>query len=70
MAVVSAFTMVRMLALAHIMLAFLFLTAPEKAADQNLVYILGSSMKLVSPIFPADALCRCQEPCRRTRSSF
>lgn len=47
MAIVSAFTMIRSLSLFHITLAFFFLTAPRMIADQNLVYILGESMKVV-----------------------
>ncbi|KAF2405370.1 hypothetical protein EJ06DRAFT_578560 [Trichodelitschia bisporula] len=45
MALISAFTLIRTLALFHITLAFYLLTAPRMLADQNLVFLLGESMR-------------------------
>jgi hypothetical protein len=47
MAIISAFTIIRALSLFHITAAYLFLTAPSIIADQNVVFILGESMRLV-----------------------
>lgn len=47
MAILSAFTLIRAISLFHITIAYFFLTAPRKIADQNIVYILGESMRLV-----------------------
>lgn len=49
MAVVSAFTIIRCISLFHVTLAFFFLTSPRTIADQNVVFLLGESMKLVNP---------------------
>lgn len=47
MAILSAFTLIRSISLFHITVAYLFLTAPRIIADQNVVFILGESMRLV-----------------------
>ncbi|KAF2793853.1 hypothetical protein K505DRAFT_305088 [Melanomma pulvis-pyrius CBS 109.77] len=49
MAIFSAYTIIRGLSLFHITLAVLFLKNPKLIADQNLVFILGESMKLPTP---------------------
>ncbi|KAF2178625.1 hypothetical protein K469DRAFT_598951 [Zopfia rhizophila CBS 207.26] len=49
MAVVSAFTIIRGLALFHVTLAYFFLTDPKIIADQNVVFLLGESMQLPTP---------------------
>ncbi|KAI9701381.1 MAG: hypothetical protein M1820_006472 [Bogoriella megaspora] len=46
MALISSLLMIRALSVAHITLAFFFLTAPSLIAEQNIVYILGASMRL------------------------
>lgn len=47
MAILSAFTLIRSISLFHITVAYLFLRAPRIIADQNVVFILGESMRLV-----------------------
>ena len=47
MAVLSALTLIRVLSLFHITLAFYILTDPHVIADQNIVILLGESMHLV-----------------------
>jgi hypothetical protein len=49
MAIVSAYTIIRSLALFHITLGVLFLKNPKLVADQNIVFILGEAMQLVCP---------------------
>jgi Ni/Fe-hydrogenase subunit HybB-like protein len=49
MAIVSAYTIIRSLALFHVTLAVLFLRNPKLIADQNLVFIMGESMQLPTP---------------------
>jgi len=59
MAIISAFTLIRALALFHLTLAFLFLTNPHYVADHNMTFILGEAMGLVSTTcfcFPEKAL--------------
>ncbi|KAK5137680.1 hypothetical protein LTR08_007975 [Meristemomyces frigidus] len=46
MAIFSTFTVIRAISLFHITAAFLFLTAPKRIADQNVVFMLGESMRL------------------------
>ncbi|EME39242.1 hypothetical protein DOTSEDRAFT_75087 [Dothistroma septosporum NZE10] len=46
MAIISAFTLIRAISLFHITAAYFFLTAPKIIADQNVVFILGESMRL------------------------
>lgn len=48
MAIVSAYTIIRTLSLFHITLAALILKDPKLVADQNIVFLLGQSMQLVS----------------------
>jgi hypothetical protein len=55
MAIFSAYTIIRGLSLFHITLAVLFLKNPKLIADQNLVFILGEAMKLVSSPKPPNA---------------
>ena len=52
MAVVSAYFIIRSLALFHITLAVFFLKSPETIASQNIVFMMGQSMKLVRTICP------------------
>ncbi|KAF2239322.1 hypothetical protein EV356DRAFT_528591 [Viridothelium virens] len=49
MALISSLVIIRALSVAHITLAFFFLTAPKLIAEQNLVVILGASMRLPQP---------------------
>ncbi|PSN65366.1 hypothetical protein BS50DRAFT_575399 [Corynespora cassiicola Philippines] len=49
MAVVSAYFIIRSLALFHITLAVFFLKSPETIASQNIVFMMGQSMKLPTP---------------------
>ncbi|KAF2763894.1 hypothetical protein EJ03DRAFT_356252 [Teratosphaeria nubilosa] len=46
MALISPFTIIRAISLFHITAAYFFLTAPRMIADQNVVFILGESMRL------------------------
>ncbi|KAI9791921.1 MAG: hypothetical protein M1833_001303 [Piccolia ochrophora] len=46
MAILSGPTIIRALSLFHLTLGYFFLTAPQKVADQNLVFILGEAMGL------------------------
>ncbi len=48
MGLFSAFTLIRAISLFHITIAYFFLTAPKMVADQNVVYMLGESLRLVS----------------------
>ena len=50
MAIISAFALIRAISLFHITAAYFFLTAPKIIADQNVVFILGESMRLVCDI--------------------
>lgn len=47
MAVISAFAIIRSLAILHLTMAYYLLTNPRILADQNLVWLLGSSMDMV-----------------------
>jgi hypothetical protein len=49
MALVSAITLVRSLALFHITLAYFFLTNPNIISGQNVVFVLGEAMQLPHP---------------------
>ena len=51
MALLSSLVIIRALSVAHITIAFFFLTAPKLIAEQNIVVILGASMHLVRPNF-------------------
>ncbi|KAF2665921.1 hypothetical protein BT63DRAFT_416355 [Microthyrium microscopicum] len=46
MAILSAFTMIRSLAIVHITLAYFIFTSPQMLADQNIVVLLGEAMHL------------------------
>ncbi|KAK5108070.1 hypothetical protein LTR62_008787 [Meristemomyces frigidus] len=46
MAIISAYTIIRAISIFHITAAYFFLVSPKKIVDQNVVYILGESMKL------------------------
>lgn len=61
MGLVSATTIIRSLAIFHITLAAYFIRNPKVIADQNMVFLLGESMQLVSKallmaVTPADLL--------------
>ena len=47
MGLISAFTLIRTISLFHITAAYFFLAAPETIVDQNVVFILGESVRLV-----------------------
>ncbi|KAF2111345.1 increased loss of mitochondrial DNA protein 1 [Lophiotrema nucula] len=49
MAIVSAFTLIRGVALFHLTLAVFFLRNPKLIVDQNIVFLLGESMQLPTP---------------------
>ncbi|KAF2683399.1 hypothetical protein K458DRAFT_418996 [Lentithecium fluviatile CBS 122367] len=49
MALISAYTIIRSMALFHITLAFFFLRNPKMIADQNIVFLMGESMQLPTP---------------------
>ena len=59
MALISAFNVIRGLASFHLLLAFFFLTAPQKIAEQNVVFLLGESMRIVRLHHDSHALCSC-----------
>jgi hypothetical protein len=48
MGLINGNTIIRSLSLFHITIGFFFLTSPRTVADQNLVFVLGEAMKLVS----------------------
>lgn len=56
MALLSSLVIIRALSIAHITIAFFFLTAPKLIAEQNIVVILGASMQLVR----LDMVTRCE----------
>jgi hypothetical protein len=47
MALISATTIIRSLAIFHLTIAYFLLTSPSTIVDQNLVYILGAAMDMV-----------------------
>lgn len=47
MGVVSPYTIIRAVSLFHITAAWFFLASPRKIVDQNVVFMLGESMRLV-----------------------
>ncbi|KAF9730736.1 hypothetical protein PMIN06_006376 [Paraphaeosphaeria minitans] len=49
MAIVSAYTIIRALALFHITLAVFVLRNPRMIAEQNIVFLLGEAMQLPTP---------------------
>jgi hypothetical protein len=48
MGLIGPYTLIRTVSIFHITAAYFFLTAPRKLVDQNVVYVLGESMRLVS----------------------
>jgi hypothetical protein len=48
MAIVGAYTIIRALALFHITLGIYFLHNPKMVAEQNIVFLMGEAMQLVS----------------------
>ncbi|KAK4561161.1 hypothetical protein LTR86_005116 [Recurvomyces mirabilis] len=46
MAIISAYTIIRAISLFHITAAYFFLVSPKTIVDQNVVFMLGESMKL------------------------
>lgn len=50
MGLISAFTLIRAVSLFHITAAYFFLTAPKILSDQNVVFILGESMRIVGDV--------------------
>jgi len=51
MGLFSAYTIIRAISLCHLTAAYFFLTSPKALADQNVVFMLGESMRLVTPPF-------------------
>ncbi|QIW99881.1 hypothetical protein AMS68_005399 [Peltaster fructicola] len=49
MALISAFTLIRAISLFHITAAYFFLASPATITDQNVVFIIGASMRLPQP---------------------
>jgi hypothetical protein len=47
MALISAFTIIRAISLFHLTAAYFFLTNPRILSDQNIVFILGESIRVV-----------------------
>ena len=47
MGVVSPYTLIRTVSIFHITAAWFFLATPRKLVDQNVVFMLGESMRLV-----------------------
>ena len=48
MGLIGPYTLIRAISVFHITVAWFFLTAPRRVVDQNVVYMLGESMRLVS----------------------
>lgn len=47
MALLSAFNVIRIIALLHITIAYYFLVNPRIIAEQNFVFVIGNSMDMV-----------------------
>ncbi len=70
MALISAMTIVRALAIFHLTLAYYFLVAPSTVTSHNMVYVLGAAMGIVCccssslppPISPLPSYKRWQLP--------
>lgn len=45
----SPYTLIRTVSIFHLSAAYFFLASPRKLVDQNVVFMLGESMRLVSP---------------------
>ena len=48
MGLIGPYTLIRAISVFHITVAWFFLTAPLRVVDQNVVFVLGESMRLVS----------------------
>jgi hypothetical protein len=48
----SPYTLIRTVSIFHLSAAYFFLASPRKLVDQNVVFMLGESMRLVSPSTP------------------
>jgi hypothetical protein len=48
----SPYTLIRTVSIFHLSAAYFFLASPRKLVDQNVVFMLGESMRLVSPSQP------------------
>lgn len=48
MGLIGPYTLIRAISVFHITVAWFFLTAPRRVVDQNVVFMLGESMRLVS----------------------
>ncbi|KAF2725575.1 hypothetical protein K431DRAFT_317556 [Polychaeton citri CBS 116435] len=46
MQLISSFTIIRAISIAHLTAAYFFLTAPKRVADQNVIFMLGESMRM------------------------
>jgi hypothetical protein len=51
MAFLSAFSLIRILSIFHITVAYFLLAAPNRLVEQHLVILLGEAMRLVSSAF-------------------
>jgi len=49
MGVFSPYTLIRTVSIFHLSSAWFFFAAPRKLVDQNVVFMLGESMRLVRP---------------------
>jgi len=47
MGLIGPYTLIRAISVFHITVAWFFLTAPRRVVDQNVVFMLGESMRLV-----------------------
>lgn len=52
MGAISPYTIIRSISLFHLTAAWFFLANPRKIVDQNAVFMLGESMRLVSHELP------------------
>jgi hypothetical protein len=48
----SPYTLIRTVSIFHLSAAYFFLASPRKLVDQNVVFMLGESMRLVRPYIP------------------
>lgn len=53
MAIFSAYAIIRALSLFHLTLAVYMLRDPKTVAEQNIVFLLGEAMHLVSALHPS-----------------
>ena len=52
MGLISPYTLIRTVSIFHLSAAYFFLASPRKLVDQNVVFMLGESMRLVSSATP------------------